>query len=231
MTIMMKYLLILSLVFNLYASISIPSATKQLLVVSSDGFNDTKASLQAYERSLDDWIKVFKPITVNLGRNGLAWGEGLITFKHEKHEPLKREGDGRAPAGLFRLDLFFGYEDRRFDFPYLKVDQNTLCIDDSDSLHYNKIIHENDQTKFKSFEFMKREDILYRLGIVVRHNEKNLKKHGSCIFIHIQKAENSPTAGCTSMEEKQLLKIMNWLNKESSPLLLQLPSSYLQEFK
>jgi len=226
---MMKYLLILSLVFELYAYIPIPSVTKQILVVSSREFNDTQASLQAYERSEDGWIKVLEPITVNLGRNGLAWGEGIIEFKHKPNEPLKREGDGRAPAGLFSLDLFFGYSDNKFDFPYLKVDQNTLCIDDSESSHYNKIIQERDHTQFKSFEFMKREDTLYRLGIVVRHNAKNLKKHGSCIFIHIQKYEKSPTAGCTSLQEEQLLKIMNWLNKESSPLLLQLPDSYLQK--
>ena len=164
---MMKYLLILSLTFTLNASISIPSDTSQLLLVSSKGFANNQASLQAYERSNSGWKKVLKqPIIVNLGRNGLAWGKGLIEFTHAQDEPVKMEGDGKSPAGLFRLDLLFGYEDNTFDLPYLQVDKSTLCIDDSNSLYYNQIIQEKDQTQFKSFEFMRREDTLYKLGIV-----------------------------------------------------------------
>jgi D-alanyl-D-alanine dipeptidase len=227
---MMKYLLILSLTFKLYASISIPPDTSQVLLVSSKGFNSTQASLQAYERSGNEWKEVLKrPITVNLGRNGLAWGKGLIELVHAQDEPVKVEGDGKSPAGLFRLGMLFGYKDNSFDLPYLQVDKNTLCIDDSDSLYYNQIIQEKDSGQFKSFEFMRREDILYKLGIIVGHNQENLKKRGSCIFVHIQKGEKSPTAGCTSLQEEQLFKIMQWLKKESFPLLLQLPDSYLQE--
>ncbi len=227
---MMKYLLILSLTLALYGTVPIPSETSQLLIVSSKDFISSQASLQAYERSHNGWKKLLgEPIIVNLGRNGLAWGMGLIEFTHAKDEPIKVEGDGKSPAGLFRLDLSFGYEQNNFDFPYLQVDKTTLCIDDSNSLYYNQIIQEHDQTQFKSFEFMKRKDVLYKLGIVIRHNEQNMKKRGSCIFIHIQKANNSPTAGCTSFEEEELLKIMRWLKKQKHPLLLQLPEAYLQE--
>ncbi len=226
---MMKYLLILSLTCGLYASVPIPIKTKQLLLVTSKGFDSTQAFLQAYERSNNKWKKTFEPITVNLGRKGLAWGEGLIEFEHAPDEPIKVEGDGKSPAGLFKLDRLFGYEDSSFDLPYLQVDETTLCIDDSTSSHYNQIIRQNDHTPFKSFEFMKRNDVLYKLGIVVRHNEQNFKNRGSCIFMHIQKAKGSPTAGCTSMQEEQLLKIMKWLKEEKKPLLLQLPDSYLKE--
>jgi len=226
---MMKYLLILTCSCTLFASILIPASSKQILVVSSKGFDDSQASLQAFERNTDGWIKIFEPVTVNLGRKGLAWGEGLITFIHPSDEPVKREGDGKSPAGLFELGMFFGYEEKHFDFPYLKVDKQTLCIDDSESVHYNKIIREKERSSFKSFELMKRKDNLYRLGITVSHNQENLKQHGSCIFIHIQKDENSPTAGCTSMQEEQLLKIMKWLKEENRPLLLQLPDTYLKE--
>ncbi len=226
---MMKYLLILAYSFNLFAYIAIPASTKQLLVVSADGFENNQALLKTFERLNNKWTEVFKPIHVNLGRNGLGWGEGIIRFKHQQNEPIKMEGDGRSPAGLFRLATFFGYEQHRFDFPYLQVDENTLCIDDSDSPYYNMIIQAKEKSPFNSYEFMKREDILYRRGITVMHNEKNVKKHGSCIFLHIQKAEGSPTSGCTSMSEEQLIKIMTWLKKEQNPLLLQLPEAYLQK--
>ena len=226
---MMKYLFMLFLHLYLYGSISIPSDTRQLLVVSAKDFDSSLATLQAYEQINKKWTKAFPAITVNLGRNGMGWGKGLIEFEHRKDEPIKVEGDGKSPAGLFALEHFFGYEQKDFAFPYLRVDEKTLCIDDSDSSFYNQIIRQDDKNMFKSFEYMKRNDSLYRLGIVVNHNTEKIKNQGSCIFIHIQKSQKAPTAGCTSMDEDKLLKIMKWLNKKEVPLLLQLPENYLPE--
>lgn len=237
----MKKALLLLFSFNLYAQITLPQNSEQLLLVSAEGFEKSQALLQAYEKYEGKWHKRFEPISVNLGRNGLAWGEGLMTFEHKSDEPLKHEGDGKSPAGLFSLDLFFGYGDESFDFPYLRVDHSTLCIDDTSSQSYNQIIQDGSANttqeegafqkhpEFKSFEYMKREDNLYRLGIVVGHNKNALAGQGSCIFIHIQKSENSATSGCTSLHEEQLLRLMKWLNIEKKPLLLQLPKSYLHE--
>jgi len=243
MRIMIKNISLLLFAFCLHASIDIPSQTRQLLVVSSDGFTNNKATLQAYERKESTWVKVFDPAEVNLGRNGLGWGEGIVEFAHLADEPLKYEGDGKSPAGLFSLDFFFGYEKKDFQFPYLQVDGDTLCIDDSSAQEYNRIIQEKEDHRFKSFEFMKRQDRLYYLGIVVGHNKDRLARRGSCIFIHIEKYTQAlpgadplsarpkalPTAGCTSMHEDRLLEIMRWLDKSKDPLLLQLPDLYLQE--
>lgn len=225
----MKNLLLLLFALNTYAFIAIPIESKQLLVVSTDGFDNNQAVLHTYERSNTTWKEVFAPRTVNLGRNGLAWGEGILSFKHAKDEPLKYEGDGKSPAGLFQLESFFGYEDQHFRFPYLQVDVESLCIDDISSHHYNQIIQSKESETFKSFEYMKRKDKLYRLGIVVGHNQKAIKKRGSCIFIHIQKAEAAPTSGCTSMPEEQLNEVMQWLDVDKKPLLLQVPDVYLKD--
>lgn len=226
---MMKNILLLLLYVQIYADISIPTSTKQLLVVSSYDFNSTKASLQAYERREGAWAMVFTSFSVNLGRSGLAWGKGLYRFRHATDEPIKQEGDGKSPAGLFTLESFFGYEDRHFKLPYLQVSPSTLCIDDSASPSYNSILQSQDSTKYRSFEYMKRGDDLYKLGIVVGHNSEALIKGGSCIFMHIQKSEDSPTSGCTAMQEEQLLQLMKWLDKAHKPLLLQLPQSYLEQ--
>ena len=224
-----KLLIFTFLSINLYAEILISKQTTQLLVVSSDSFTNKTATLQAYERDKNSWKKHLKSITVNLGRNGLAWGKGLITFQHKPEEPIKKEGDGKAPAGLFELESLFGYEDNHFSLPYLKVNSSSLCIDDSTSKDYNTILQNKDTTTYKSFEYMKRKDNLYKLGVVVGHNQKAIKEHGSCIFLHIQKKKNSATAGCTSMQEENLLTIMKWLKQSEHPLLLQLPVKYLKE--
>ena len=229
---MMKYLLIFFISLQLYASTIIPLETKQLLLVSATDFNTSIASMQVYEFSDHKWKKVFKPMQVNLGRTGLAWGKGIIPFAHKEEEPLKKEGDGKSPAGLFSLDFFFGYEQNDFKYPYIQANEQTLCIDDVGSSYYNQIIEHTNPAQFKSFEYMKRDDKQYKLGISVGHNKSNQQMHGSCIFIHIQRKQNSPTAGCTSLEENELLKVMRWLDKAKHPLLLQLPQIYLdKEFK
>jgi len=218
----MKFLFLALLLVNLYADIKIDKQSEQLLLVVADGFNDSKASLQAYEKIENSWKKVFDEMPVNLGRNGLAWGKGEMDFT-DKSEYIKKEGDGRAPAGLFSLDLFFGYEKHNFDFPYLQVNSLDICVDDSNSNEYNTLVHTDRTEEYKSFEVMRRKDDLYQLGIVVGHNKEGIKEGGSCIFIHIQASKNSPTAGCTSLDKKELLKIMKWLKYSKHPFLLQLP--------
>ncbi len=229
----MKKLLLLLFAFNLFAQITLPQSTQQLLLVTAEGFHSDHAVLQAYEKSDNRWQKAFAPIRVNLGREGLAWGEGVMAFAHREDEPTKHEGDGKSPAGLFSLDLFFGYEEEAFAFAYKKVDTSTLCIDESGSPQYNKIItlekDEDASQRFKSFEYMKRKDNLYRLGIVVGHNKDATAQRGSCIFIHIEKKSGSATSGCTSLHEEQLLHLMQWLDTAKEPLLLQLPARYLRD--
>jgi L,D-peptidoglycan transpeptidase YkuD (ErfK/YbiS/YcfS/YnhG family) len=226
---MMKNILLFLVCAHIYADISIPKHTTQLIVVSSDDFESPMASLRAYEKIGDSWTNVFGPFTVNIGRSGLAWGQGLYAFNHPSTEPVKQEGDGKSPAGLFTLESFFGYEQIRFDFPYAQVTASTLCVDDSTSSDYNRIVQSEDGKQYASFEYMKREDELYRLGIVVGHNRQGIKQGGSCIFMHIQRNNDSATSGCTSMSPEQLLQLMKWLKKANNPLLLQLPKPYLKQ--
>jgi len=228
----MKKLLLFLFSLSLCAEIIIPQTTQQLLLVSSADFNTTRGVLQAYERKGTAWTKVFEEIPVNLGRSGLAWGKGLRSFSASKNEPHKKEGDGKSPAGLFTLQTFFGYNKAHFNFPYLHLSSSTLCIDDSESAHYNQIVQSPTPSQYKSFEYMRRKDDLYKFGIVVGHNQEGIKKGGSCIFIHIQRGPDASTSGCTSMHEEKLIQVMQWLDKEQSPLLLQMPKSHLiQGFK
>ena len=215
---MSKKLLFFLFPFILHAQINIPTQTTQLLLVKSEDLNSTTATLQAYEKKNGKWNKAFKSIKVNLGRNGLAWSSST-----QDKEILKYEGDGKAPAGLFSLSGFFGYDEQAFNFPYQKLSASDICVDDSDSQFYNTLLHTQNTDGIKSYEKMKRDDNLYELGIFVDYNTKGAKKRGSCIFIHIQREENAPTAGCTSMSQKELLHLMKWLNSSKKPMLLQLP--------
>ncbi len=200
-------------------------SSQQIILVVADDFNSSTAKLSCYE----DANIICKDIKINLGKNGLGWGLGEYKFPYDlTNEPLKFEGDKKAPAGIFKLTKIFGYQkNQNFKMPYLYTSDKLICVDDSQSPKYNTLVLA--QGDEKSFEYMKRKDNLYALGIVVAHNQHATPKRGSCIFIHIQKGENKATAGCTSMQEKDLKKIINWLDKEKNPILIQIPKKYLKE--
>ncbi len=212
-----SFLIILSFSILLHSS-------QQVVLVVADNINSSQAKLECY----DDSKLVFPAIHVNLGTKGLGWGLGNIQLLRNDYYPLKIEGDRRAPIGVFQLTHIFGYsKNSSFKLPYLYTSEDLICVDDSGSDFYNQIIqaHGNE----KSFEFMKRQDGQYELGIVVAHNKEGIKSRGSCIFLHVQKDTNASTAGCTSMELKDLKKIVNWLDREKNPLLIQIPKSLSSE--
>ena len=207
-------------------------ADEQIVLVLSDDFNTTTAQLQRYELRDGKYTLAGSELTVNLGRSGLGWGLGSEAVKHKRREPVKQEGDGRAPAGIFALQQSFGYAPSiQTAMPYLQVDRETICVDDVDSAAYNTIISPDKSERPKSFEWMKRDDALYEIGVTVAHNQTQEYRAGSCIFLHIQKADASPTAGCTSMTKEALADIIAWLDPQKKPLLVQIPKIYCGEIE
>jgi len=217
----MRKSLLLSVLLTLSACAQIPD-TKQLIVVSTKNWSTPNGSLQRYENEGDHWHKVGKKIDIKLGRNGLGWGIGLHTTpKDAKY--IKKEGDGKAPAGIFSLKQAFGYFPFVVDYPYEVYKSTDHCVDDVNSKLYNKIVESKKvKVDYKSFEHMRFAKDYYKYGIVVNHNhidEAGAKRGaGSCIFIHIKKV---PTAGCTVMREDEMKEIIEWLDVESNPLLVQ----------
>ncbi len=219
----MKHLLLsLLLCFSLTAS-------EQILLVVADDLDQTTATLQRFELTAGHYERRGAPIEVNLGRNGLAWGLPKEQILH-RDGPEKREGDGRAPAGIFGLGETFGYaQEIESSMPYRQMRPDLICVDDGRSEDYNLIIAIERDVEIRSFEWMRRDDPLYEVGITVRHNPQQVPGMGSCIFLHVEKAPGSPTAGCTSMPIEELRTIISWLRPQMKPLLVQIPKSSCSE--
>jgi D-alanyl-D-alanine dipeptidase len=100
------------------------------------------------------------------------------------------------------------------------------CVDDRRSRYYNRIVELGKVKKdWRSAERMKFPSGLYRYGIFVAHNPRNVPGAGSCIFLHIKKPSGKPTVGCTAMSRKELVTIMKWLDPARHPVLIQGPRS------
>ncbi|MCX6052594.1 MAG: L,D-transpeptidase family protein [Campylobacterales bacterium] len=210
--------------------------SEQIVLVVAEDFNTSKAFLECYE----DGKKVCGTFEVNIGTNGLGWGLGEVELSQKKSEPLKKEGDKKAPAGVFKLSKIFGYEkEKKFHMPYIYTAQELICVDDVNSSFYNQIILMRGdeggstlgvpQNEPKSFEFMQRNDNQYELGIVVEHNKNAVQEKGSCIFMHVSKKKDASTAGCTSMSLDEIKNITSWLNSSKNPILIQIPKSSAKE--
>lgn len=213
-------------------------AATQLVLVTTPSWDAVDAVLQRYDRAAlgDPWRAVGEPIPAAVGRSGLAWGVGL--HPAEQGEPQKREGDGKAPAGVFRLSSAFGYapaaEAEWIRLPYTQTDASTECVDDSRSRFYNRQVDRDaiPQPDWTSHEELRRTDELYRWGVWVDHNsDPPVAMRGSCIFLHVWAGPGAATSGCTAMAEENLRQVLAWLDPRARPVLAQLPASQYERLR
>jgi len=197
-------------------------------VISAD-WDATVGTLHRHQRVNGSWQPVGTPHAVSLGRAGSAWGLGLHP---PQTGPQKREGDGRAPAGLFAIGIAFGYaEQLSTGLDYAAMQASHHCIDVPGSPHYNRIIDTAQlgaAAAEGSTEPMRRDlhldgDPVYRIGFVIEHNPEAVPSAGSCIFAHLWRAPDAVTAGCTAMESADLEALLAWLDRERTPRFLLLP--------
>lgn len=216
-----------------------PEPPLQAVVSLTDGWDGVQASVQRYERRgpYSPWQAVGAPVQAVVGRSGLGWGEGL----HENpagEGPVKREGDGRAPAGIFRLSSAFGYAPADsvswIRIPYRQSTAESQCVDDGGSRFYNSLVDVRNVVRpdWTSHEDMLRADSLYRLGVFVDHNvHPAAAGRGSCIFLHIWAGPAVGTSGCTAFAPASLEEIVRWLDPSRRPVLIQLPRAEYERLR
>jgi len=205
----------------------------QLVLVTTADWNATQGRLQRYLFEGGRWLAVGAPVEVSIGRNGAAWGRGLRATPSDGG-PLKREGDGRAPAGLFAIGTAFGYgETAQTALPYAPMSAGHYCIDVPDSPLYDRIVDARtvgSEAVKGSTEPMRRDlhadgDPRYRLGFVIAHNPAHVPGAGSCIFAHLRRTPGEPTAGCTAMDDAAMDELLAWLRPQARPLFALLPQA------
>ena len=200
---------------------------KQMILVVVSSWKSTSGNMRLSERSSDGkWTGIRPSFPCVVGKNGLGWGIGLHGTG-VLGEPRKKEGDGRAPAGIFRLNSCMGIAPSKtaLRFPYRQITATTEAVYDSKSLYYNRVVDRNtvDRVDWSAAEQMLRPDGLYRWIVVVEHNWKPYSGFGSCIFLHLWRGQGIPTIGCTAMGLEDLEFLVHWLDAEKHPLLVQLP--------
>jgi zinc D-Ala-D-Ala dipeptidase len=197
----------------------IDPAVTQLVVVTASGFDVWRAQLQRYARTgTGAWQAVGEPLAVVLGRAGYAWGDGVhgTGAPAGRPGPLKREGDGRSPAGVFALGVVHGYAAAApagMTLPYERATAAQRCVDDPRAAQYNRVVESAASgDSWRTAERMRRDDAVYELALDIEHNRSPVVPgHGSCIFAHVWVDARTPVAGCTGMALPELRELLTWL--------------------
>jgi L,D-peptidoglycan transpeptidase YkuD (ErfK/YbiS/YcfS/YnhG family) len=129
----------------------------------------------------------------------------------------KVEGDSATPVGEFPLRRIYFRNDRlvlpQVGLPARPISEHDGWCDDPLSPAYNRLVHIPNEW---SHERMWRDDGLYDLVVVVGYNDDPPEgEWGSAIFLHIARADMSPTRGCIAFARDDLLALVPLLTRQT----------------
>jgi L,D-peptidoglycan transpeptidase YkuD (ErfK/YbiS/YcfS/YnhG family) len=236
------FLILANVVSPALAAGRLPSDTQQLIVVVSPDWTSPQAHVFLCEKKGSQWERTSPVYEAVVGKKGMAPGQNsLIAGLFEKAGAGvtgKKEGDMKAPAGVFEVGPLMGYADKLPFGTQMKYTQTLASfqgVDDPHSKYYNQIVDTRDipagSADWKSFEVMKRPDILYKWLMVIHSNPRNIPGQGSMVFMHVWRAKGKGTAGCAALDEQDLLSVFKGLDAAKHPLVVLMPLGFYKTFQ
>ncbi len=237
---MMRTLLPLTLALSTLACASafeLPASSTQCLVGIAESWDSSTVTLRFHEKSGGRWVQRGESWQGRLGKKGLVWGRGIHPLP--AGTATKKEGDWRAPAGVFSLGGAWGYDTSIRKHPrlsYRQVTPRDLWVEDPASEHYNRhlILERDPSTPWEKKQQMKQTDPAHALKLFIAHNAPPnvVPNEGSSIFFHIWRSGGSkPTAGCTTMAEAKLRDLITHLDPDRQPLYVLLPKAEYERYR
>lgn len=187
--------------------------SSQVIVVTSDKLGIWDAHLETYQQYNGKWYRGLS-VDSKIGSAGLVYPEKRI------------EGSMTTPIGVYDLPYAFGVKKNPgTKMPYGIVGENTYYDGQYGSKTYNKLVEGMPDNK--EYEYMFNEAYLYGVDIAFNMEEKVNK--GNAIFLHCF-TESGYTAGCVSVSESDMIKILKWMTPASKPKILICLKSELPEY-
>ncbi len=210
---------------------------RQMVSVTSKGWNTTRATLRAWQRPRGGrWHLVRGPIKVRIGYNG--WVRGR----------QRRQSTGTSPAGNYALPRAFGSRaDPGTRLRYRRFDRNDFWpYEPRDAATYN--IYQRHKAARTHWRRSYRERLWdyrgqYRHAVVVGFNlpsgvhysrarrqwvarNRADTSRGGGIFLHV--TDGGPTAGCVSMKMRRMRWLTRWLDPRMTPRVAMGPRGYVK---
>jgi L,D-peptidoglycan transpeptidase YkuD (ErfK/YbiS/YcfS/YnhG family) len=180
-----------------------PPKVTQRITVIADSYTTTYAKFVAYRWAHQHWVRVFGPWTARVGYNGIA------------RPGQKDEGDGKTPSGTYGFGFDFGVlANPGVAVWYRRARSYDWWDDDPKSPNYNEWIDTRHHNAGSQPEPMDNQPA-YNYGAVIAYNTKRVPDLGSAIFLHVGTGQS--TAGCVSLPQSRLLKVLRWLRPADHP--------------
>ena len=191
--------------------------SSQFIIACLKDRNSYKGFISCGEIKNDQFKPILKDIPAVFGKNGLG---------------KLKEGDNKTPEGIFKIIGAFGGTKPSFqlNIPFHITSQYDYWIDDPHSKDYNTLVYFQGDPDSKWHSYERLNNPLYKYAIIYDYNKEGIPGLGSALFIHIWKNPEVPTSGCTAVSEKDLIRIIKWLDINKNPILVQGCINEIKEF-
>jgi L,D-peptidoglycan transpeptidase YkuD (ErfK/YbiS/YcfS/YnhG family) len=197
----------------------------QVVVATSPTWSSTSGTLSVYEKKANTagtgWCLVLGPYRARFGYSGLVPGQE------------RRKNSGTTPAGTYLLPKAFGLnKDPGTALPYTHSDSNDYwALDPAYPWTFNTYRF-NGVHKFRASqaEHIAHFSVQYRYAAVIGFNlpspgHRADRVLGGAIFLHVN--GSGATAGCVSVSQSAMVKILRRLDPDRKPTIVISPTSWL----
>jgi L,D-peptidoglycan transpeptidase YkuD (ErfK/YbiS/YcfS/YnhG family) len=196
-------------------------SSTQVLVATTKRWSSTSGSLSVYEKGTSGWCLVLGPYRARFGYSGLVPG-------HQR-----RKNTGTTPAGTYSLPRAFGLNrNPGTALPYVHSDANDYWALDSASPWTFNTYRFNGVHGFRASEaeHIAHFTVQYRYAAVIGFNlprpgRRANRTIGGAIFLHVN--GSGATAGCVSVSQSAMVKILDRLDPDRQPMIVISPTSWL----
>lgn len=176
---------------------NVGNATQVLSVVSTGG---STAKMDVWQRDANGWQPVGTAIPVHVGANGMV--------------PQSHDGEMATPMGIFSLDFAFGTQPSPGGgLQYVQVTRDYWWDGDMNSPTYNTMqVCKKADCAFDTNPASGTENLYipqYAHAVVMGVNKARVPGNGGAFFVHT--TDGGATAGCVSLDDDTLVKIIRWL--------------------
>jgi L,D-peptidoglycan transpeptidase YkuD (ErfK/YbiS/YcfS/YnhG family) len=197
---------------------TLPAATRQVIVVSSDGFGSTTATLEAFTKVNGAWQPAFGAMSARIGSRGFA--------------DRKVEGDLKTPTGVYSIGgTMYGIAaNPGVKYGFHRLVANDYWNENPATPGYNSFVH--GPNPGGASEALWQISPQYDYFAVINYNIPVVAAdppRGSGIFLHVS-VPGRATAGCVALREADLLAILRWLDPAASPRIVLAPRSALGRY-
>ncbi|ELS51911.1 L,D-transpeptidase family protein [Streptomyces viridochromogenes] len=178
----------------------------QLITAVAPTTGSTSGTVTWWDRAGAKWVKAGSA-PARFGAKGLVEGA------------RRKQGTNTTPTGLYGLPYAFGIAaaPRGTAYPYRRVHRDSWWCQDNDSRAYNRWTEPPARDcRAAESEHLISYGALYAHALVIGFNyERPVKGRGAGIFLHVK--GRGATAGCVSVPEEAMKRILRWADPRREP--------------